>query len=93
MTGWFRLAVSLIALFIIGSVMVSTFGASYVAAERAEEVGKEAIRAQREADLNRQLAKEGWGYQAGSEAFGQETESREARRSRRNQSDDWGTRD
>lgn len=93
-----RLIAGLITLIIMGSVFVITFGATYVASEAtqelaltAEELGKDAIRAQREAERNSELAKDGWGYGAGDGAFGEETGPRSPRRSRKDEADDWGT--
>ncbi|MEL6486798.1 MAG: hypothetical protein AAFQ13_06610 [Pseudomonadota bacterium] len=99
-----RLIAGLVALVIIGGVMIFTFGATYVATEAteelahtAEELGKDAIRAQREALRNRELAKDGWGYGAGdgasNDGFGDETGARSRRRSRQGDADDWGTAD
>ncbi|MEO0871399.1 MAG: hypothetical protein AAFY19_05480 [Pseudomonadota bacterium] len=97
-----RLIAGLIALIIMGTVFVFTFGATYVASEAteelaitAEELGKDAIRAHAEAERNRELAKDGWGYDAGDSAtggaFGEETGPRSPRRSRKDKADDWGT--
>lgn len=66
-----RVIVGFVVLLITVCTMIFAFGVSYVAsgateefAATAEELGKEAIKAQREAELNRELAKGGWGYQA-----------------------------
>ncbi|MEM6857380.1 MAG: hypothetical protein AAF559_05875 [Pseudomonadota bacterium] len=98
-----RLIVGLITLVIMGTVLVFTFGATYVASEAteelastAEELGKDAIRAQVEAERNRELAKDGWGYGAGNRGangFGEETGPRSRRRSRQDDADDWGSED
>ncbi|MDJ0978642.1 MAG: hypothetical protein QNI87_08900 [Erythrobacter sp.] len=101
-----RLIVGVLTLIIMGTVLVFTFGASYVAtgaaeeiAEHAEEVGKGAIRAQIAAERNRELAKDGWGYEAASGAgsgtgvgdFGAETGPDRARRARQGGANDWGS--
>jgi len=98
-----RLIAGLITPIIMGTVFVFTFGATYVASEAteelthtAEELGKDAIRAQREVERNRELAKDGWGYDAGAGDFDPETSvdfERNARRSRRDHADDWGLAD
>ena len=98
-----RLIAGLVTLIIMGTVFVFTFGATYIASEAteelahtAEELGKDAIRAQREVERNRELAKDGWGYDAGAGGFDPETSvdfERNARRSRRDHADDWGSAD
>ncbi|MEM6828485.1 MAG: hypothetical protein AAF553_11125 [Pseudomonadota bacterium] len=95
-----RLIVALIAMVVTVGIMVFAFGASYVAtdaveefAEHAEEVSKESIRTQEQAMRNRELAKEGWGYEpspaydTGGE-FGEEAGPEDRRRKR--EPDDWG---
>ncbi|MEO0590223.1 MAG: hypothetical protein AAFZ11_06630 [Pseudomonadota bacterium] len=98
-----RLIAGLVTLVIMGGLLLFTFGATHVASEAteelahtAEELGKDAIRAQREAERNRELAKDGWGYSAGDGAFGADAETDmagHARRSRRDKADDWGQAD
>ncbi|MEM6907903.1 MAG: hypothetical protein AAF494_04425 [Pseudomonadota bacterium] len=68
-----RLIAVLVAFVIMGGLIVFTAGATYVASEAseelvhtAEELGKDAIRAQVEAERNRELAQEGWGYGSAS---------------------------
>ena len=100
LTDGLRVVVGLLVLLIMGSVMIMTFGASYVAssateelAAKAEVIGKEAIKAQREAERDRALAKDGWGYSSGNDGFGEESGPKKTRSSRKREDNDWGAQD
>lgn len=65
-----RVIVGLIVLLIMGSALIFTFGVSYVANGAVEELAasaEEAIKVQREVEMNRSYAQEGWGYQSDSD--------------------------
>lgn len=70
-----RLVMGLITLCALGFGAMMTFGAGWAApqvaekfAERAEKVSAKAIEARLEAERARELAKDGWGYDAGTGA-------------------------
>lgn len=98
-----RLIAGLVTLVIMAGLLLFTFGATHVAsqaseelAHTAQELGKDAIRAQREAERNRELAKDGWGYNTGTASFETPTDPDRnglSPRSRRDEADDWGTAD
>lgn len=95
-----RLIAGLMVLLIMGTALAMSFGVSWLAGDAVEEltisaekVQKEAIRAQQEAELNRQLAKDGWGYQAGEGGLDDDFASQDARPSDRDDQSDWGSTD
>lgn len=68
-----RVIAGLLTLGVLGFGAMMTFGAGWAApqvaekfAERAEKVSTKAIEARMEAERARALAKEGWGYDAGT---------------------------
>lgn len=92
-----RVIVGLISVLIMGSALIFTFGASYVAtgavedfAATAEELGKEAIKAQREAERSDQLAKEGWGFYSDDAGSGDDTVIYDELRASGYTADRWG---
>lgn len=104
LTETVRVIVGLVVLLIMGCAMIFAFGASYVAtgaaenfAESAEKLGEEAIEAQREAELKRALAEDGWGYEAGlvdrdaADRGKERARGRDPREDSRGAEDDWAS--
>jgi hypothetical protein len=97
-----RLIAGLITLCVLGFGAMMTFGATVVApqvagdfAERAEKVGEKAIRARLEARRAQELARDGWGYNAGTDSdaargYGPDPDAEQLRRGGEEEIGGWG---
>lgn len=84
LTGVVRLIIGAIVLIGFGVTFMMTAGVSYVApkvaadyGERAERIGEQAIQAAQEEARARELAKDGWGYEAPSSSDSYDRRSRD----------------
>ena len=100
-TDGLRVIVGLFVVLVLGSVLIMTLGATYAVSEVTSEIatiadeaqkeGSEIRRSQTRAERERALAKEGWGYQATDDGFGEEAGPKsDRRRKRRARDSDWG---